>query len=290
MARHSASTPSGNRKRRREAPGATEDWSPGPSNPSGPFPENTKRAILTAAAMRCFICTEKHYHSAHIIEEADRSIPIIEQRGLINFKPRSQLNVVGLCPNCHTNYNDHRDPNVAFYPTDLQFLIRFELRDRARRGKESPRERITPTAAQYVRQCGLYNRIQLDWKGLDTYKVLEPAAWNGAPLATIPRTFAMMSCPRVGGIPKQDREDLSSSGTYTTAMMTRKCDQNFGIDPEIEFDNNPEGGGDDATLGGSTDLGAVDEKADYEDDEDGMPSRKRRALAGSWKTSCLWFQ
>ncbi len=149
-------------------------------------------------------------------------IPIIEQRGLINFKPRSQLNVVGLCPNCHTNYNDHRDPNVAFYPTDLQFLIRFELRDRARRGKESPRERITPTAAQYVRQCGLYNRIQLDWKGLDTYKVLEPAAWNGAPLATIPRTFAMMSCPRVGGIPKQDREDLSSSGTYTTAMMTRK--------------------------------------------------------------------
>ncbi len=77
MARHSASTPSGNRKRRREAPGATEDWSPGPSNPSGPFPENTKRAILTAAAMRCFICTEKHYHSAHIIEEADRSVRVL---------------------------------------------------------------------------------------------------------------------------------------------------------------------------------------------------------------------
>lgn len=229
--------------------------------------------------------------------------PIIEQRGLINFKPRSQLNVVGLCPNCHTNYNDHRDPNVAFYPTDLQFLIRFELRDRARRGKESPRERITPTAAQYVRQCGLYNRIQLDWKGLDTYKVLEPAAWNGAPLATIPRTFAMMSCPRVGGIPKQDREDLRLLwdlyyGDDDEEVVSKAAaiygngdsDQNFGIDPEIEFDNSPEGGGDDATLGGSTDLGAVDEKADYEDDEDGMPSRKRRALAGSWKTSCLWFQ
>lgn len=235
-------------------------------------------------------------------------IPILIKRGLINFRLRSQLNGIGLCPTCHTKYDDHCDPKITFYPTDIEFFIRFELRDRARREKDSSSHRITPTAAQYVRQSGLYNRIQLDWQGSDEAKVLEPAAWIGAPLAALRRTFGILSCPRANRIPKQDRNNLrllwdlyygdddEEVASKAAAIYGNGDDnQNFGIGPEFdEFDNSPEGGEgtgtgeEDATLEGANDLEAVDEEAEYEDEE-GMPPRKKRALAGTWERAAFDF-
>lgn len=237
-------------------------------------------------------------------------IPILEKRGLINFKLRSQSNGIGLCPICHYKYDDHRDPKVTFYPTDIEFFIRFELRDRARREKDGSSQRITPTAAQYVRQSGLYNRIQLDWQGSDEAKVLEPAAWNGAPLAALHRTFGMLSCARANGIPKKDRDDLrllwdlyygdddeEVASKAVAIYRNGDGDENFRIGPEFdEFDNSPEGGEgtgtgeEDATLGGVSDLEAVDEETEYEEDEEGMPPRKKRALAGTWERAAFDFR
>lgn len=82
------------------------------------------------------------------------------------------------------------DPALVIMPADLQFFIDFEKRDRQMR-KFSNRLRIVPTTEQYKQAGGLY--IAIDVK---KYRIWEPKAWAGAPLAMLRRCFSLLGNPR----------------------------------------------------------------------------------------------
>ncbi|KAL4927075.1 uncharacterized protein BDV17DRAFT_268064 [Aspergillus undulatus] len=125
----------------------------------------------------------------------------------MNFQLASATNGMALCANCHYEYDNHYDPQLIFYPCDIQFFIRFELRDRQRR-KNDGSARRAPTSAQYVQWCGLYNRIHFNDDGKGKVVVHESAEWKGAPMAAFQRTFGIMGGVRAAGIPESDMEDL----------------------------------------------------------------------------------
>ncbi|KAL4783399.1 hypothetical protein BJX76DRAFT_358038 [Aspergillus varians] len=238
-------------------------------------------------------------------------VPILEKRGLVNFRLMSDTNGICLCPTCHAKFDDQRDPKLSFYPSDIQFFIRFELRDKERRQQDGSK-RTVPTAEQYIRWCGLYNRVFFSLGGEDMVVVKEPAVWGGAPLAVLRRAFGIMGCPRASGIPKQDRDDLrllwdlyfgDDEELATTAVeqyRSNATDKNFGIDPEFDEykqDGSEDGQGDSGTARGGDDVPetanidfeAVDEEVEWDDTEDEMPPHKKRALAGTWKRANFDF-
>jgi hypothetical protein len=134
-------------------------------------------------------------------------VQILAQKGLINFQLKSAMNRIGLCASCHVRYEDQLDPRLTFYPQDIDFFIFFELRDRARRGKDGSVRRV-PTAAQYAKRGALYTRIVFRRKGQDEAIVKDPARWDGAPLGALKRAFDIMGCPRADGIPEGDMQRL----------------------------------------------------------------------------------
>lgn len=75
--------------------------------------------------------------------------------GLIDFPITSVLNAIPLCPACHRQFDYHLDPGFLFIPTDLQYFVDFELKDRERRKIAAERgmilKREVPTPELYKR-------------------------------------------------------------------------------------------------------------------------------------------
>ncbi|KAL3481262.1 hypothetical protein BJX99DRAFT_219433 [Aspergillus californicus] len=256
-----------------------------------------------AASDLCFMCDDDVQNCAHVISEADKSISILKGRGLINFRLTPVMNGVGLCASCHVKYDDHCDPKLIFYPSDITFFIRYELRDRIRRQKDGSGRRI-PNATQYTNWCGLYTRVIFKHHGLDSPSMGEPAPWEGAPLAALRRAFGVMGCPRAAGIPRPDlvalRElwDLYFSDDdpvieeIAVKYRVDEVGNAFGLGDCVDDQDAPEvaekgeeGGGEEAPRGDVTDLEALDEETEWdeedEEDED-EPPRKKRATTGSF--------
>jgi hypothetical protein len=114
------------------------------------------------------------------------------------------------------------DPGYVFFPTDIQYFIDFERRDRARREQLatdtavpiSSLSRHVPTSADYKQHeidsnlisptaiGGRYSRVFLkqflhsgEIPGIEE-KYSTAKEWHGAPLASIRRAFAALSSPR----------------------------------------------------------------------------------------------
>ena len=49
---------------------------------------------------------------------------------------------MALCPLCHENFDNADDPGFVFFPIDIPFFIKWEIRDKERR--------IMPTAQGYM--------------------------------------------------------------------------------------------------------------------------------------------
>lgn len=211
-------------------------------------------------------------------------------------------NGVALCANCHIDYDDHCDPRLIFYPCDIQFFIKFELRDRARRQVDGSRRKV-PTAQQYMQWCGLYSRIFFDWLGRDKTHAEEPVEWTGAPLAALRRVFGIMGCPRAAGIPMEDLDDIRALWDLyfrEDDARTAQIASLYGFGPENnygleDFDNDDiketksdlgsvakgaEDGDNDITEQGDIDLEAVDDEVS--EDEADLRHPKRRAIEGTW--------
>ncbi|RDW63049.1 uncharacterized protein DSM5745_10160 [Aspergillus mulundensis] len=273
-------------------------------NESGLSPQSVRDEVVGNGAMTkaCFLCDScDAQECAHVVGNHDSAVPILEAEGLINFGLRSPLNAVPLCATCHRVFDNMTDPQVTFYPADLDFFIRFELRDRARRRKlPGPSKRRVPTARQYIQHSGggLYRRVFFRWNRVDRRDGWvppgpDPAPWKGSPIAVIRRATAVLTSPRGAGIPPEDHKRLfilwqlyfgGAQGDEAAEAAGPKYrdnddDENFGLGEdyqragdEPERDQEKEGEEDDGEEGeeGTMDLEAVDAESerDEEDEED----------------------
>jgi hypothetical protein len=97
-----------------------------------------------------------------------------------------------------------------FVPSDLDFFIRFELRDRIRRQGDITKRRV-PLAHEYARyqhrqgkitdvaQGGQYTRVYLGDIPF-AQNTQAPKQWHGAPLPTIRKAIGALGSPRIGRI------------------------------------------------------------------------------------------
>ncbi|KAL5339383.1 hypothetical protein BJX70DRAFT_397833 [Aspergillus crustosus] len=115
----------------------------------------------------CWMCGEGLVDAVEVIPLDDDSIVPMLERNLINYRLTSKTNnIIHLCPNCHHKLINPHNLWATFYPQNLEYFIRFKLRDRARRQRHARGEaessspfRRVPTAADYLAHGGgLYVR------------------------------------------------------------------------------------------------------------------------------------
>ncbi|KAL3467685.1 hypothetical protein BJX64DRAFT_283153 [Aspergillus heterothallicus] len=191
-------------------PKTIDSWANTSLNLSERLSHKIKAQIMKEADRSCFLCDEEQAgHCAHVLPYADHQrTQILKGRGLVNFRLGSEQNRVGLCPNCHTKYDNHSDPQAMFYPCNLEYFVRFELRDRHRRAINGNTVAIrqVPTAAQYAARCGgLYTRMRFYFRNGELIRRQKaPKAWHGAPIAALHRAMAIVGSSRAERIPVQD--------------------------------------------------------------------------------------
>lgn len=146
----------------------------------------------------------------------------------------SAANGVPLCDPCHFAFDRTEDPGFVFLPTDLQYFIDYELRDRERRQRAIDNGghlcRQVPTSEEYrIHQVtdeeislsadapgGLYKRYFLSDYLLggalppDTKSSLSsPKPWHGSPIGTLRRGFLVLGGARVRALSPQTRSQLA---------------------------------------------------------------------------------
>ncbi|EED20918.1 dienelactone hydrolase family protein [Talaromyces stipitatus ATCC 10500] len=139
-------------------------------------------------------------------------------RGLVNYNLTAQHNAIPLCGVCRANYDSDSDPGLAIMPTDLQFFIDFEKRDRRDRRRAATRSGLMPqrtvqNGEQYTRAGGIYKPIEIKkylHPGIPTIAefiapYLQPKEWNGAPLAMLRRCFSLLGNPRCGFLEQRNK-------------------------------------------------------------------------------------
>ncbi|KAH8431475.1 uncharacterized protein LDX57_009138 [Aspergillus melleus] len=230
---------------------------------------------------RCWACGLEVVDIAHIIAKEDSAFDVLQAKGLINFDVTSTQNAMALCPVCHRLYDDGWDPGFTFWPVDLDFFIRFELRDRARRRRLPPteqRQRRVPTARQYQfhqkgtdkEGWGMYQRVYLNDSKLSMFIKDEPTkAWSGSPMAALRRAIGAIGSPRSFRFPPNVIEKLRilQDLYYGPEDEEAEVEKKHGLDPFEEPDDD-------------IDLIEEEEEEGEEDEDDEeeewVPPAKRR--------------
>lgn len=118
------------------------------------------------------------------------------------------------------------DPWFIFFPVDIAFFIRAELKDRERRNKEGGR-RIVPSADEYRRhqeeqgqvpataegglyfRCFLHEYMHVGYGFSARQAFGEPVVYHGAPFGAFYRAFRALGSPRAGAMSIAVIEQLS---------------------------------------------------------------------------------
>ncbi|RHZ49624.1 hypothetical protein CDV55_100289 [Aspergillus turcosus] len=178
---------------------------------SGLFP-NTVKEKMRRMEEECWGCGSEKIQIARVLAKADGATSFLEKRRLINFNPLTAMNAIALCPTCRTYYDDALDPMFFFVPSDLDFFIRFELRNRVHRQGDITKRRV-PLPREYaqyqykqgkitdVAQGGQYTRVYL-CDNPRTQHTQAPNQWHGAPFPAIRRAIGALGSPRIGRIPQ----------------------------------------------------------------------------------------
>lgn len=214
----------------------------------------------------------------------------LQAQGLINFDVHSSQNGISLCPNCHAYYDNNADPGFVFWPEDLDFFIRFELRDRARRRRLPPgaqRQRRVPTAKQYQvyqegtepQSWGTYYRVHLvDGNARHVTEATPTKEWGGSPIGALRRAIAVIGCPRSFRIPPDAIKKLQILRDlyYGPEEKEAEVEKRLGLDPFEEPDDeidliDPSGQEHDEEEEGGED--------EDDEDEEWVPPAKRRKTA-----------
>jgi hypothetical protein len=199
----------------------------------------------------CWACSSQGTHIAHVVAEKDPQvytttcstlniiwltvfypvqIQLWQELGLINFSLTSTMNAIELCPTCHLQFDLAGDPGFSFIPTDLQYFIQFELKDRDRRRtaveKGEISKRQVPTAEMYRAHQLMEGKISNNAIGgqytpvfLKRYLLTNlpfdissqlsfPKEWHGSPIAAIRRAIPILGSARLKAIGKKTRLEL----------------------------------------------------------------------------------
>jgi hypothetical protein len=141
------------------------------------------------------------------------------------------MNAIPPCPSCHDQFDCTFDPGFIFIPTDLQYFIEFELKDREHRKREAERgvilKREVPTSEMYklhqvnkgiitadaiggqylpvfLKQYLLNGALPFD---LAPY-LSKPREWHGAPLACLRRYIHILGGAHLRSLERQTRLEL----------------------------------------------------------------------------------
>ncbi|KAH1294715.1 hypothetical protein KXV95_001668 [Aspergillus fumigatus] len=259
---------------------------------SGSFPSHVKEKMKRMSE-ECWSCGATKIQIAHVLGKADGATKFLEERGLINFDPLSMMNAVGLCPTCHAYYHDALDPLFFFVPSDLDFFIRFELRDRIRRQGDIAKRRV-PLAHEYARyqyrqgkitdvaQGGQYTRVYLD----DTpwaQSTQAPKQWHGAPLPTIRKAIGALGSPRIGRVPQDMVMKLTILRDLYYLDDEEEAERRYQLqrpsqDDDYHYQDSDEGDDDN----GKEEEEEEDEDADDDDDDETEPGTKGGKRCPKW--------
>ncbi|KAL5045439.1 hypothetical protein BDW71DRAFT_208253 [Aspergillus fruticulosus] len=133
---------------------------------------------------------------SHAVDPKDQQTGLWMHLGPTDYEIDSYTNGIRLCANRYEDYNDLSDPWLAFLPTDLEFSINYEIRDRERRRTEIEREQSSSGKARVLRSllvdCIFLYPSCSSW--VNTVKCTRTGArlWHGFPLACLRRAFVLM--------------------------------------------------------------------------------------------------
>ncbi|PYI06724.1 hypothetical protein BO78DRAFT_109942 [Aspergillus sclerotiicarbonarius CBS 121057] len=200
------------------------------SLPSTAFSNSTKLRVKQIDGDVCWACTTINPQICHVIVQEDRQVNVWAELGLIGFSINSDINAIPLCAACHDQFDCVLDPGLIIVPTDLQYFINFELKDRAHRRAQSALgvvcKRSVPTSEMYKKHQinrnvigpsaigGQYlpvflKRYLLPGVPLDlTQHLSKPKEWHGEPSACLRRCFLVLGSARLAKLPKQARLEL----------------------------------------------------------------------------------
>ncbi|KAL4904775.1 hypothetical protein BDW74DRAFT_21863 [Aspergillus multicolor] len=163
-------------------------------------------------------------------------------------------------------------PKVTFYPADLDFFIRFELRGRARRQKlpsTVPSTQRVPTAKQYIQRRGLYRRVFFRYNRTDREVgwvpegTPNPAPWRGSPIASLRRAMAVLTSPRGGGISPDDHQKL-----FLLWRLYFRRQQGADAEEEAAYQYRGDEGNDSFGLGDDYQWAGSEPENDFEEEEE----------------------
>ncbi|PKY06594.1 hypothetical protein P168DRAFT_115733 [Aspergillus campestris IBT 28561] len=151
-----------------KSPSSNVDKSPSPgqirspsnmSEMSSQYPKSDVFSVTTKLEVKrlsgdfCWACKTESPQIAHVVGKEDKQVSLWSKEGLLPFSLTSAANGIPLCATCHLEFDRAHDPGFVFFPSDLQYFIDFELRDRERRalavgeGDIIPRE--VPSSTSY---------------------------------------------------------------------------------------------------------------------------------------------
>ncbi|KAL0630730.1 hypothetical protein Q9L58_010419 [Maublancomyces gigas] len=151
----------------------------------------TRNRVIASTGSLCWLCGVPGRHVAHVVPRSDQLIfNDLHASNLLTFPNlHSYRNLLYLCPNCHTGYDD-RVPEWAFLPTDMDPFLAAEQAYHDLRRACFP----IPIARPDPPNTGLYTRYQIR-RGMvlrRTFRERPTEEWWGSSVAAITRSASAL--------------------------------------------------------------------------------------------------
>ncbi|KAJ5489004.1 hypothetical protein N7539_003894 [Penicillium diatomitis] len=202
---------------------------------SGAFSETVRsqlRAIYDPKRP-CWVCQATNADCAHVFAKDDDQVYLWAKIGLIPYGAnlKANENAISLCRNCHYRFDHTSHPGLVFFPADLEFFIKFEKADQARR-KEAAQTgvstgRRTPSAAEYKNDQMEQGLVGPHSIGART----EVREWHGEPMYTLRRAFQLLGNIQNKVLTPQIKGQLQELMDLYTSDPIEDCD-----DPDFDFE------------------------------------------------------
>ncbi|KAL8942152.1 MAG: hypothetical protein Q9211_001521 [Gyalolechia sp. 1 TL-2023] len=177
------------------------------------FPESVKKRIRKeSSGDKCWYCGDAGLDVAHVIASSEKNtFTCLTASGLITLRGlQEDENGLPLCPSCHRHFDMYGQPDWVFFPEDLEYFIKEERTDFARRKEVWEKDKVvasrkSPTAAAYAENQRRRNKLLpgAKWGSYDCYTgvVFGPEGrefkrgyhmtkwWHGDPMAALQRAF-----------------------------------------------------------------------------------------------------
>ncbi|KAJ5888992.1 hypothetical protein N7495_009033 [Penicillium taxi] len=205
------------------------------SRVSSEFSNAIQNEIKRLSGTHCWVCQCMDPQIAYVVGKKDcqnrsnmnEQVALWESAGLITFSLKSVSKEIPLCRSCHGNFDEDHDRGLIIIPTDLDFLIEFELQDQQRRIAEVGSRRQVPSSTDYKNNGGLYRPIFLkEFHGpAFLHAAIDyPRVWHGPPVAMLRRAMIALGSRRIAIL---DEATVSRLSTLRDLYFREKNNQRF---------------------------------------------------------------